>query len=114
MAKRERKKDREDGQPKRKEQQQYTQFSRVYEEARRLDGMQIKPEELLDSGEMFLIHNYITRRSKFQAGKEYVAVEIEYQGARRFFFSASQLTSTKSCSSFSNASLRSETMTRLS
>lgn len=69
----------------------YASFSKVYEAARKLEGEQISPKDLLDSGQAFVVHSYFKRRSRFEGSSEYVAVEIELSnGQRRFFYSGSE------------------------
>ena len=54
----------------------YASFANVYQAARKMEGEQISPKALLDSGEEFIVHRYSTRQSQFTQG-EYVSVEIE-------------------------------------
>ncbi|MEW5983718.1 MAG: hypothetical protein AB1806_15300 [Acidobacteriota bacterium] len=71
--------------------ERYASFSKIYEQARQLQGEQISPKALLDSGDTFVVRNYFKRHSRFEGSSEYVAVEIELpNGQRRFFYSGSE------------------------
>ena len=68
-------------------------FKDVYQTVRKLEGEQISPKALLDSGEEFIVYRFSTRQSQFGGG-EYAAVEIERlnpKGERRYYFSASSV-----------------------
>jgi hypothetical protein len=67
---------------------QYHSFSQVYENARKLEGEQITPLDLLTSGKKFIIHRFFKHTSQF-GGKPYVSVQIEIDGGMRYFNSAS-------------------------
>ena len=62
--------------------EQYSSFADVHQEATRLEGDKVSTEELVGSGDEFLVERYFKRRSQYgsETGDYYYAVQIKAFG----------------------------------
>ena len=61
---------------------QYASFADVHQEATRLEGEKVSAEELVESGDEFVVERYFKRRSQYgsDTGDSYYAVQIRRFG----------------------------------